>query len=128
MKLTRLTTILVVLFAGAAARAEEKVDFNREIRPLLSSKCFQCHGPDEKARKSKLRLDLFDTATRPAKSGERAIIPGKPDQSELVKRISTHDEDDVMPPSDHSGPLSAVQVATLRAWIAQGAHYAPHWA
>jgi hypothetical protein len=124
----RIMAALIVLLAATVARAADKVDFNREIRPLLSSKCFQCHGADEKARKSKLRLDLFETATKPAKSGELPIIPGKPDQSELIKRISTHDDDDVMPPSEHSGPLSAAQIATLRAWIAQGAHYAPHWA
>ena len=120
--------VVLMLLAGVSVRAADKVDFNREIRPLLSSKCFQCHGPDEKARKSKLRLDLFETATKPAKSGALPIVPGKPDQSELIKRISTHDEDDVMPPSDHSGPLAPAQIATLRAWIEQGAHYAPHWA
>src|SRR5258705_3372600 len=126
-------TILPLLFAFCAialiakpARAADKVDFNREIRPLLSSKCFQCHGPDEKARKSKLRLDLHEFATKPAKSGEIPIVPGKPDQSELVRRISTHYEDDVMPPPKNSAPLTPKQVATLRAWIEQGAEYAVH--
>jgi hypothetical protein len=123
-----LTTLLALLISGLTARAADKVDFNREIRPLLSSKCFQCHGPDEKARKSKLRLDLHEFATKPAKSGEIPIVPGKPDQSELVKRISTHAEDDVMPPPKNSAPLTPKQVATLRAWIEQGAEYAVHWA
>src|SRR5260221_5387905 len=92
-----------IALIGSSARAADKVDVNREIRPLLSSKCFQCHGPDEKARKSKLRLDLQEFATKPAKSGEIAIVPGKPDQSELVKRISTHDEDDLTPPRPGGG-------------------------
>src|SRR4051812_27700417 len=113
---TLLVFCALALIAGRA-RALEKVDFNREIRPLLSSKCFQCHGPDEKARKSKLRLDLHEFANKPAKSGEIAIVPGKPDASELVRRISTHDEDDVMPPSKNSGPLRPAQIKTLRAWI-----------
>src|SRR5258705_13499735 len=94
-----LSAVLAIALIASSARAADKVDFNREIRPLLSSKCFQCHGPDEKARKSKLRLDLHDFATKPAKSGEIAIVPGKPAQSELVRRISTHDEDDIMPPA-----------------------------
>jgi hypothetical protein len=120
-------TLLMLVLARSAVAAE-KVDFNREIRPLLSSRCFQCHGPDEKARKSKLRLDLHDFAVKPAKSGELPIVPGKPDQSELIKRISTHDEDDVMPPAKNGKPLTPAQIATLRAWIEQGAEYAPHWA
>jgi hypothetical protein len=135
MTLMKQTTILIILPAlftlaliASSARAADKVDFNREIRPLLSSKCFQCHGPDEKARKSKLRLDIHEFAIKPAKSGEIPIVPGKPDQSELVKRISTHDEDDVMPPPKTSAPLTPRQVATLRAWIEQGAEYAVHWA
>jgi len=125
-------TILAIaaslLTATTARAAGDKVVFNRDIRPLLSSKCFQCHGPDEHARKSKLRLDDFAFATKPAKSGEIAIVPGKPDASELIKRISTHDEDDVMPPSKNSQPLSSIQIATLRNWIAQGAVYEKHWA
>src|SRR5260221_9177346 len=123
-----LSAFCAMALLASPARAADKVDFNREIRPLLSSKCFQCHGPDEKARKSKLRLDLQEFATKPAKSGEIAIVPGKPDQSELVKRISTHDEVDVMPPPKTSAPLTARQIATLRAWIEQGAEYAQHWA
>src|SRR4051812_14802450 len=121
------TISLVLLGLALPAAAGSPVDFNRDVRPLLSGKCFQCHGPDEKARKSKLRLDVREVATKAAKSGAVAIVPGKPDASELINRITTHDDDDVMPPAKTSDRLSEVQVATRRKWVEQGAPYAPHW-
>ncbi|HEY7116267.1 MAG TPA: DUF1549 domain-containing protein, partial [Tepidisphaeraceae bacterium] len=125
--------ILPVLIALAiaplpCAAAEQPVDFNRDVRPIFASKCLQCHGQDERARKAKLRLDVRDVATKPAKSGKAAIVPSHPEQSELVRRISTDDDDDVMPPPKNSDRLSAQQIKTLRTWIANGAPYALHWA
>ena len=73
------------------------IDFNREIRPILSDNCFACHGPDEKERKAKLRFDIKEDALKPAKSGDYAIVPGKPEDSKLFERILTKDPDDVMP-------------------------------
>src|SRR5579864_5039704 len=92
-----------LLFLGlpfsAVSHAEDKVQFNRDVRPIFSDTCFQCHGPDEKKRKAGLRLDTRDTAVKPAESGAIAIVPGKPEESELVKRLEATDPDDVMPPS-----------------------------
>jgi hypothetical protein len=102
------------------------MDFRRDVLPVLSSKCFACHGPDESARKAKLRLDVRDEALADHK-GRRAIVPGKPSQSELVRRISTKAPDDIMPPLKGGHPLSKDEIATLRKWIEAGAPYDPHW-
>jgi hypothetical protein len=120
----------VLLLAGSVrALGAEGPDFAREVRPILSSKCFACHGPDEKARKAKLRLDSFEGATGPAKGGVIAVVPGKAEQSELIKRVSSTDEDEMMPPPKASAkPLTAAQVEVLRRWIANGAEYKQHWA
>ncbi|MCI0540341.1 MAG: PSD1 and planctomycete cytochrome C domain-containing protein, partial [Verrucomicrobiales bacterium] len=104
------------------------VDFNREIRPILSDNCFACHGPDEGARKAKLRLDHREGALKGGKSGDPAIIPGKPDESELIKRIMTSDEDDLMPPPKSKKKLTATQMDLLKRWVAEGAAWPSHWA
>jgi len=104
-----------------------KVDFSAEIRPIIAKKCYPCHGPDESSRKAKLRLDSFEEATRARKAGA-AVMPGKPDESLLVKRVLAHAEDEVMPPPETRNPLTAAEVALLQRWIAQGANYTPHWA
>ncbi len=115
-----------LVFAGTSAAAPpalSPVDFARDVRPILSGQCFQCHGPDEKARKAKLRLDLRDEAV---KSG--AIVPGKPDQSEAITRICTDDADARMPPAKlKKPPLTPEQIATLKRWVAEGAKYSDHW-
>ncbi|MBI5774380.1 MAG: PSD1 domain-containing protein [Verrucomicrobia bacterium] len=113
---------------SAASSADGKVDFQRDVRPILSRNCFACHGPDDKARKAKLRLDLRDEALKPAKSGEHPLVPGKPDQSEVVRRIFSQDHDEVMPPPEAKKNLTAAERETLRKWIAAGADYKPHWA
>ncbi|MSR43689.1 MAG: hypothetical protein EXS19_06615, partial [Pedosphaera sp.] len=119
---------LVVVGASMSSAAPVKVDFNRDIRPILSENCFTCHGPDEKARKSDLRLDVREVALKPAKSGAVAIVPGAVAKSELLTRITTKDSDDVMPPTKTGKKLTAAQVDLLRRWIAQGADYQQHWA
>jgi len=113
------------LLAGALDR---KVDFNREIRPILSENCFLCHGPDEKNRKAKLRLDIRDEALKTATSGERAIVPGSLDKSELIARITNEDPDEHMPPAKTGKKLSQEQIDVLKRWVEQGAPYAMHWA
>lgn len=120
------TAFLPALLALAALRAvaAESPSFSGDIRPILSQHCFKCHGPDK--QKAELRLDVRDAALKPAESGERAIVPGQPAASELLLRVTSHDKDEVMPPKNE--PLTAEQIATLRAWIAAGAEYEAHWA
>ncbi|VTT96435.1 secreted protein containing duf1549 : Uncharacterized protein OS=Singulisphaera acidiphila (strain ATCC BAA-1392 / DSM 18658 / VKM B-2454 / MOB10) GN=Sinac_5652 PE=4 SV=1: PSCyt1: PSCyt2: PSD1 [Gemmataceae bacterium] len=109
--------------ASAAEPAPAKVDFNREVRPVLATLCYQCHGPDEKSRKAKLRLDTRDDAV---KAG--AIVPGKPNESELITRICTPDADLRMPPDSlKKPPLTPAQVDTLKRWVTEGASYSDHW-
>jgi hypothetical protein len=106
------------------------VDFNFQVRPILADRCFRCHGPDEKARKGKLRLDTAAGAyaVRDQETGKRAIAPGLPEQSEMVRRLTTSDEDDRMPPAASHLTVSADEIAVLRRWIEQGAEYKSHWA
>jgi hypothetical protein len=106
----------------------DKVRFNRDVRPILSDACFHCHGPDEKERKGGLRLDVRTEALKPAKSGASALVPGKPEQSEMINRISSKDADEVMPPNKLHKDLTAAQKETLRNWVLQGAEYEGHWA
>ena len=87
MRITALLLFLVAIPAVAPALAAAQIDFNRDVRPILSDTCFTCHGPDEAKVKSKLRLDVRDLALKPAKSGAIAIVPGKPDESELLNDV-----------------------------------------
>jgi hypothetical protein len=98
------------------------VRFDRDIRPILSDKCYHCHGPDEAHREAELRLDL----EAPAK--EIAIVPGNADDSELVRRILSHDPDEMMPPPSIKKPLDPVEIELLRRWVEQGAEWTLHWA
>ncbi|HEY2573753.1 MAG TPA: DUF1549 domain-containing protein, partial [Verrucomicrobiaceae bacterium] len=111
-----------------AALLSAEANFNRSIRPILSGHCFACHGPDAKARKAGLRLDLREEALKPAKSGATPIVPGDSARSELVKRITASDPDEIMPPPKAHKELSSAQIALLQQWIAQGAAYQKHWA
>jgi hypothetical protein len=118
-------------FVAAARPAQppgdEPVRFARDVRPILSNRCFTCHGPDEAARKADLRLDTFEDATA-ERGGYRAVAPGDPDASEVIARVTAHGSSDLMPPERVGAPLSEREVATLRRWIEQGASYEPHWA
>jgi hypothetical protein len=114
--------------APGSGDTPSKVDFNRDIRPIITENCFKCHGPDDGARKSNLRFDVRAEALKPAKSGKVAIVPKAPEKSELIARITATDEDDRMPPLKTGKKLSPGQIETLRRWIAQGAPYATHWA
>src|SRR6266496_6191754 len=134
--LARLTalTLLAACSTGATLAASAKkqsvtepVDFSSQIRHLISSKCFSCHGPDESSRKAKLRLDLREEAIKDHK-GSLAIVPGDAAGSELVRRITTADPDDLMPPPKTGRTLSAAEIDLLKRWIQQGAPYSPHWA
>jgi hypothetical protein len=109
--------------AVLAAPGPVEIQFNRDIRPILSDTCLPCHGPDQNKRKGKLVLDVREEAI-----AKGAILPGKPDESELIKRIFTSDEDDLMPPPDSHKTLTSAQKESFRKWIAQGAEYQKHWA
>lgn len=108
--------------------ADEGVDFNRDVRPILSSKCLLCHGPDEEARKAGLRLDQRAGALAELTSGNAAVVPGESGTSELIARITTDNEDQRMPPADTGEKLSAKQIDILNRWVNQGAEYSKHWA
>ena len=103
--------------------AGTEIEFNRDIRPILSDNCFACHGPDKNQRKGKLRLDVREEAIE-----KKAIVPGQPDESELVKRLFTTVADDVMPPPDSHKQLTSAQKDLLKRWVAEGAKYQAHWA
>src|SRR6188768_3768571 len=102
-------------------QAAGSVDFQRQIRPILSQNCFLCHGPDEGERKGGLRLDVRENALKPAKSGAIAIVPKRPDESELLKRINHTDPDELMPPGKSGKKLTSDEIALLKRWISEGA-------
>ena len=122
-----LTRLLLALLLPAGLVSGAAVEYNRDIRPILSENCFRCHGPDSAARKGKLRLDLRDDAIAARKDGA-ALVPGKPDESGVVKRLTATDPDDVMPPPDTHKEVSSAQREVIRRWITEGANYQPHWA
>ena len=125
----RLTVGLFVCFGvGHFARAAE-IDYQRDIRPILSDHCFACHGYDAKKREAELRLDTPEGATAALDSGDgHAIVPGKSAQSMLVRRITSTDKDERMPPAKSGKTLTAAQIKLLTQWIDQGGRYANHWA
>jgi hypothetical protein len=128
MRLPTLVCSFVAAGLLAADGTPEPVRFNRDIRPMMSDTCFHCHGFDPKSRKGGLRLDIREEALKAGKSGEIAIVPGKPDQSEIIKRIFSKDAEDVMPEKEAHKTLSAAQKELFRRWVAEGAVYEPHWA
>ncbi|MDA0814109.1 MAG: DUF1549 domain-containing protein [Verrucomicrobia bacterium] len=122
-----LALLLVFAFAPGGARAAEKLGYNRDIRLLLSDRCYKCHGPDQKTRKGELSLNDPADVLRPRKDGA-VLVPGKPDESVLIDRIFTTDEDDRMPPPDSGLSLTAAEKETLRRWVSEGGEFEPHWA
>lgn len=114
------------LVGDRALAADEAVSFNRDIRPILAKNCFACHGPDEETREADLRLDTAAGATA-VRDGQRALVSGRPEESELVVRVESDDPDVVMPPADSGHELSAHEKALLRRWISQGGEYNVHW-
>jgi hypothetical protein len=120
--------VLIAIPLSAFAAERPPVDFNREVRPILSNRCFLCHGPDEGERQGGLRLDVRESALEANDSGAVAIVPGEPDASELLVRVAAEDDSLRMPPEGHGEALTKEEVETLRRWIAEGAKYARHWA
>ena len=124
----RIVAVLALFVSPLSHVAAEEIDYRRDVLPILSNHCWTCHGPDEKSRKAKLRLDAQDAAFTPRKNGNPPIVPGKPDASELIARVTSKDSDLVMPPVEFKKPLTAQQKITLQKWIAGGAKFAQHWA
>ncbi len=122
---TKAVTLSAAVLACSAAtqplRADDP-DFTREIRPILARYCFKCHGPDEKTRKAKMRLDMPESAYK------AAIVPGQPDKSALIARVFAGEPGKVMPPPSTKTVLTGQQKDVLKRWIASGAKYQPHWA
>ena len=121
------------LMLGVTVRAVQntaparQIDFNRDIRPILADRCWSCHGPDAQAKKIKLRLDSEDAATADLGRGRRAIVPGNPEQSQLVHRITSGDEMTRMPPVDSGRKLTHQEIDLLVQWVRQGARWQRHW-
>src|SRR5262245_56521920 len=127
------TTVAVLalslgLLAGAQEPPPGKIHFNRDIRPLISDNCLKCHGPDAKANTSGVRLDTREGALAEIEKGRFAIVPGKPERSELYLRLATTDKSDKMPPAKSNKSLSAPQIELIKRWIAEGAEFQGHWA
>ena len=128
--MTHALPLLIVLTAATASAetAPAKIDFNRDIRPIFSEHCYTCHGPDSNKRKAGLRLDRKEAAFGKAESGEIAVVPGSLEKSEMIRRITTTDKDDVMPPLKEHKALKPVQVELLKRWVKGGAEWTGHWA
>lgn len=120
-------TLPLTLAAAAHGEEQPPVDFSRDVQPLLARHCFVCHGPDEGSREAGLRLDVRLAAIAELDSGSTAIVPGRPEASELIARVAAEDADLRMPPGEHGAILSPEQVNLLHRWIAAGAPYDNHW-
>ena len=124
---------LICLFVGSAlgvtapATTAATIDFNREVRPILSEHCYTCHGPDAQKRKAELRFDRKESALGKAESGESPIVPGSLEKSEMIRRITSTDRDEIMPPPKAHKALKPAQVETLKRWVQQGAEWSGHW-
>src|SRR3954469_13434920 len=128
---SRLSVALLVLVIASSNRTAlgakppipAQIQFNRDVRPILSDNCFHCHGPDKNARKAELRLDIREQAVKAAASGATPIVPSKPSESEVVRRVNSKDSDEVMPPPESHKTLTPRQKEMLTRWISQGAVY-----
>jgi len=126
-RIVLLVAALVWVCCCTLSFAADKLDFNRDVRPILSDKCFKCHGFDEKKREAGLRLDKLEGATQKLESGAVAIVPGKQAESELVKRILHADGEMRMPPASTGKTLTAAEIEILKRWIDEGAEFKGHW-
>ncbi len=126
--LSLLLLAVVAFLPGGRTDAADDLTFNRDVRPILSNNCYECHGFDSNTREAGLRLDTYEGATALLESGDgRAIVPGNAAASLLITRVESHDVDVKMPPADTGKTLTPADIATLRKWIDQGARYERHW-
>ena len=120
--LSRLAAVGLLTFVAVPARAADKIEYNRDVRPILAENCFPCHGPDSAARKADLRIDRREDAVQ-----AKAIVPGKPTESEMIARVLSDDTDTLMPPPRSRKKLTVAQKDVLKKWVEQGAEYQAHW-
>ena len=126
-RLPLLAAAVFTALLGTATTASAEVDFSRDILPILSDKCYHCHGPDPKARKANLRFDSKEGAFR-LRKGKAVIEPGNSAASALIRRISAEDEEARMPPPESNRTLTPHQIDLLRRWVDEGAKWGRHWA
>jgi hypothetical protein len=127
-KFAWIAIVLAIGFQSGVSWAADRIDFSRDVQPILADKCYHCHGPDANQRKASLRLDTHDGALAADKVGKAAIVPGNLEKSELARRIISTDPEEQMPPPKSRRQLSADQKDLLRRWVAQGAPWGKHWA
>ncbi len=127
LRVWSLACAYLVISPASLPATPAKVDFNRDVRPILSEHCYACHGPDEQHRKGGLRLDVREEAFKKLKSGNYALIAGDLSKSTLVERIISTDPDEIMPPPKHNKPLKPEQVIVLKKWVEEGAQWQKHW-
>ena len=125
--MTRACIGICLFIASSVVADEPPVSFNQDIRPILSNRCFRCHGPDKESRVSELRLDIEKSAKAKLDNGVPTIVPGSPAKSHLISRITSNDDDLKMPPGDSGPPLSPREIKLLTRWIKQGANWQRHW-
>jgi hypothetical protein len=115
---------------SGSSSSQQHLDFNQDVQPILASNCFSCHGPDPEMRKANLRLDLEESAFKKRPGKPDAIVPGHPEKSELIRRIESKDPHYLMPQTSlgEAKPMKPQDIAILKQWVAEGAHYRPHWA
>ena len=121
-------TVAAMLLGGCGALDANDVSFNKHIRPILADRCFSCHGPDSATRKADLRLDLEESAKVALTAEVIAIVPGKPEESAVIHRLTHSDPEEIMPPPASKLTVSPGEIAQIRKWIAQGAKWERHWA
>ena len=123
--------LIAVFLAASVCRAinaaDWEINFNRDVRLILSDKCFRCHGPDEAAREAEPRLD-DEKPVKEVRDGNVIVRPGDLAGSELIRRISSDDESEIMPPHESNKPLTEKEKQMLRQWVAEGAKWSQHWA
>lgn len=125
---TALALLTLVALDSTHILSAQEIDFRKQIQPILSEHCSQCHGVDESTREGGLRLDVRESALAGGESSRSAIVPGKASESEIIRRVLSKDADEVMPPPSLQKPLSPEQIELLQRWIDQGAQYDKHWA
>lgn len=118
----------LALLASILPAAAQKVEFNRDVRPIMADTCFRCHGPDKSSRFAGMRLDIREEALKPNPSGAVPIVPGKPERSAIIQRVFAASPAKRMPPAYANKDLTEGQKQTLRRWVAEGAEYQRHWA
>jgi len=121
------SALLLFFVSASGLAAERRIEFNRDVRPILSNNCYLCHGPDQKQLQAGLRLDIRENSVSTLESGHTAIVPNDISTSELIRRILSRDPDEQMPPPESGKSLTQDDIETLKLWIAQGAEYQGHW-